>query len=176
MRDRLNLLPRPSRHPEDAPPRDPTVQLCVFQVGSEEYAIDIMRVEEILPPRIVTPIPRAPSLMQGVLHLRGAILPVVDLRARLLGGAGGPESPRSRLLVCYLGRRRVAVRVDRVTEVVRVRRGELKPAPTFAAAGHSPFVVGVFGPPERLRLLLDLKALLRLELGREAARKEGGAA
>ncbi len=175
MRDRLSLLPRPTRSPEDAPPRDPTVQLCAFRVGNEEYAIDIMRVEEILPPKIVTPIPRAPALMQGVLHLRGAILPVVDLRARLLGDSG-PESPRSRLLVCYLGPRRVAVRVDRVTEVVRVRRSELKPAPAFASGGRPPFVVGVFGPPERLRLLLDLKALLRLELEREAARTEGGAA
>jgi purine-binding chemotaxis protein CheW len=97
------------------------------------------------------------------MHLRGAILPVVDLRKRLLG-PDVPDAPRTRLLVCLLGRRRVALRVDRVTEVLRVKRGELKPAPAFASGGRTPFVVGVWGPPERTRLLLDVKALLRADL------------
>ncbi|XXF80519.1 chemotaxis protein CheW [Myxococcaceae bacterium GXIMD 01537] len=169
---RLDLLPRPPRASGPEAPRDPPVQLCAFMVGREEYVVDIMRVVEILPPQLVTPIPRAPALVEGVLHLRGAILPVVDLRKRLLG-SDVPETPRSRLLVCLLGRRRVAVRVDRVTEVVRALRSELKPAPPLVAGGQAPFVVGVWGPPERPRLLLDLKALLRADLEREAARMGG---
>jgi purine-binding chemotaxis protein CheW len=66
----------------------------------------------------------------------------------------------------------VAVKVDRVAEVLRVRRGDIKPAPALVVAGRSPFVVGVCGPPDRLRLLLDLKALLRAELERESSRKQ----
>ncbi|MFP2912502.1 chemotaxis protein CheW [Pyxidicoccus sp. 3LFB2] len=172
MKDPVNLLARRPRAVLDAPSQeaDTLVQLCAFFVGAEEYALDIMRVEEILPPQRVTPIPHAPSFVEGVLHLRGIILPVVDLRRRLLGQAT-PESPKSRLLVCLLGTRRVAVRVDRVTEVLRVRRGDIKPAPALVVAGRSPFVVGVCGPPERLRLLLDLKALLRAELERESSRR-----
>lgn len=172
MKDPVNLLARRPRAVLDAPAReaDTLVQLCAFFVGREEYVLDIMRVEEILPPQRITPIPHAPSFVEGVLHLRGLILPVVDLRRRLQGQAT-PETPKTRLLVCRLGTRRVAVRVDRVAEVLRVRRGDIKPAPTLVVAGRAPFVVGVCGPPDRLRLLLDLKALLRAELERESSRR-----
>ncbi|NMO13347.1 purine-binding chemotaxis protein CheW [Pyxidicoccus fallax] len=172
MKDPVNLLARRPRAVLDAPAQeaDTLVQLCAFFVGNEEYVLDIMRVEEILPPQRVTPIPHAPSFVEGVLHLRGIILPVVDLRRRLQGQET-PETPKTRLLVCRLGTRRVAVRVDRVAEVLRVRRGDIKPAPSLVVAGRSPFVVGVCGPPDRLRLLLDLKALLRAELERESSRK-----
>ncbi len=173
MRERLNVLSRPPRSEGETPSKDPLVQLCSFTVGREEYVVDIMRVVEILPPQPVTPVPHSPPIVEGVLHLRGAILPVVDLRRRLLG-PDAPPSPRTRLLVCLLGRRRVAVRVDRVTEVIRVRRSELKPAPSLLSPGRTPFVVGVWGPPERLRLLLDLKALLRTELERDAQAHAGG--
>ncbi|WP_342374753.1 chemotaxis protein CheW [Myxococcus stipitatus] len=171
MRDSVNLLARlPSAGP-DAPGEhsDTVVQLCAFFVGDDEYVLDIQRVEEVLPLQRVTPIPHAPSFVEGVLHLRGAILPVVDLRRRLQG-TPSVESRKGRLLVCKLGPRRVAVRVERVAEVMRLRRGDIKPAPALVVAGRSPFVVGVCGPPDRLRLLLDLKALLRAELEKEAAR------
>ncbi len=172
MKDPVNLLSRrPHAVPDEAAPAaDRVVQLCAFFVGTEEYVLDIMRVEEILSPQRVTPIPHAPAFVEGVLHLRGLILPVVDLRCQLLG-APEPETPRTRLLVCKLGMRRVAVKVDRVAEVLRVRRGDIKPAPALRVAGRSPYVVGVCGPPDRLRLLLDLKALLRVELERESSGK-----
>jgi purine-binding chemotaxis protein CheW len=169
MTDPVNLMARRSRGtgPEDVPAAEREVQLCAFFVGNEEYVLDIMRVEEILPPQRVIPIPHAPAFVEGVLHLRGAMLPVVDLRQRLLGQPT-PETRRTRMLVCRLGPRRVVARVDRVAEVLRVRRGDIKPAPALMAAGRTPFVVGVCGPPDRLRLLLDLKALLRMELERES--------
>jgi purine-binding chemotaxis protein CheW len=173
MKEPLTLQLRRAR-PEDSAPRDPLVQLCCFSVGREEYVVDIMRVEEILPPQRVIPVPRAPSFVEGMLHLRGALLPVVDLRQRL-SATEAPPSPKTRLLVCLLGRRRLALRVDRVTEVLRVRRSEIKPAPALLSPGRTPFVIGVCGPPERPRLLLDLKALLRAEVERET-KKTGGAA
>jgi purine-binding chemotaxis protein CheW len=173
MREPVNLLPRRPRL-EEAAPRDPLVQLCSFFVGKEEYVVDIMRVEEILPPQKVIPVPRAPSFVEGMLHVRGVLLPVVDLRQRLSGAeAGGPVAPKTRLLVCLLGRRRLALRVDRVTEVVRVRKSEIKPAPALLSPGRAPFIVGVCGTPERPRLLLDIKALLRAEVEREAKRTGG---
>ncbi|MBF5046354.1 purine-binding chemotaxis protein CheW [Aggregicoccus sp. 17bor-14] len=157
MRTRPSLVP--TRPHSELPSHEPPVQLCAFLVGSEEYAVDIMRVEEILPPQPLTAMPRAPVYVEGVIQLRGAVLPVVDLRKRLLG-PGAPPPSRTRLLICLFGRRRVAVAVDRVTEVVHVRKSEIKPAPPLQAAGQRPFVVGVWGPPARLKLLLDLKALL----------------
>jgi purine-binding chemotaxis protein CheW len=171
MREPLSLLPRRPRS-EDTAPKDPIVQLCGFAVGREEYAVDIMRVEEILPPQRVISVPRAPSFVEGMLHLRGALLPVVDLRQRLMT-TEAPPAPKTRLLVCLLGRRRLALRVDRVTEVLRVRRSDIKPAPALLSPGRAPFIVGVCGTVERPRLLLDIKALLRSEVERESKRTGG---
>ena len=169
--------------------RDPPVQLCAFFVGAEEYAVDIMRVEEILQPQRLTPIRGAPPFLEGVIRLRGSIIPVVDLRKRLLGQGEPVNTPKTRLLVCWLGRKRVAFTVDRVTEVLRLRRSDIKPAPALGSVGPAPFVVGVYGEPEattrekrstqergseRLRLLLDVKALLMSELVREGGRRVNG--
>lgn len=138
-----------------------SVQLCAFKVGREEYVVDLHRVLEVIPPVLFTPVPGAPPFVEGVAHLRGSVVPVVDLRKQL--GAGIPEDPagRSRLLICVVGGRRVAFVVDRVTQVVRVARSDLKPAPSVAdAPSVSRFVIGVCTRSHRLFLLLNLKAVL----------------
>ena len=171
MRQRFNVLTALLPEQAAATERDPLVQLCAFFVGPEEYAVDIMRVEEILQPQRLTPIRCAPLFIEGVIRLRGSIIPVVDLRKRLLGVETPVDTPKTRLLVCWLGRKRVAFAVDRVSEVVRLRRSEIKPAPAMGAVGPAPFVVGVCGSPERLKLLLDLKALLLREMMRDSGRR-----
>jgi purine-binding chemotaxis protein CheW len=138
------------------------VQLCAFWVGDEQYAIDIMRVDEILQPQRVTPVPRVPPFVLGVINLRGTILPVVDLRARL--GAAAPTVRRKpKVIVCWLGRRRIALSVDGVVGVVREKTSEIKPPPPVIRAGRHPCIVGVTGAAEGIRLLLDLKAALSEE-------------
>lgn len=149
---------RPPPPPEAAGARDELVQLCAFRVGGEEYAIDIMRIREIVPPQKVTPVPRAPEFIEGVVNLRGAIVPVVDLRKRF-GLPATPPGRTTKLVIALVARRLVGLLVDRVAEVVRLPRSELKPAPSMPGKGPRIFV-GVCGPPEKLRLLLDIKALL----------------
>ncbi len=145
------------------------VQLCVVRIGAEAYALDLKRVDEILPVPAVTPLPRAPRFLEGVVRLRGEVLPVVDARKRL-GVTGPPEpslkpsgKPRKteRLIVCRVGTRRVGLLVDAVTQVQRVARTALRPAPLAARPGEAPHVLGVTGEGARLTLLLDVKALLR---------------
>lgn len=142
-----------------------SVQLCAFRLGDEEYVLDIMRIEEILQPHATTRVVGAPEWVTGVINLRGAIVPVVDLRVRLQSKGEPPPKLKPKFLVCRVGRRRVALRVDGVTEVVRVGLDELKPAPAILSGGHSAYVVGVCGPPDRLRLLLDVKAAISLPRG-----------
>ena len=138
---------------------DPIVQLCVFLAGTEEFAVDLMRVEEILPPQRITSVPGAPAFVEGVVNLRGRVIPVLDVRKRLKSGAPPPRF-RPKLLVCLVGRRRVGLMVDGVSEVLRIRKSALQPAPPLLNAGlKTPHVVGVCGPPDRLRLLFNLKAL-----------------
>lgn len=137
---------------------DREVQLCAFYVGKQEYAVDIRRVAEILHPVPVTPLPQAPSFLEGVVNLRGNIVPVVDVRKRL-GVEAGPTR-KMKMLICRMGRKRLALIVDGVSQVFKVKVSELKPAPPVGGEGSLPYVVGVCGKPGRLRLLLDVKALL----------------
>jgi purine-binding chemotaxis protein CheW len=146
-----------------------SIQLCVWRVGADHYAVDLRRVEEILPLPVVTPVPRAPSFLEGVVRLRGDVLPVVDVRRRLgvtgvpaplTRSATGQPRSRERLVVCRIGARRVGFVVDAVTQVLRVERSALKPAPLAHRPGQRPHVLGVCGEPGALRLLLDVKALV----------------
>jgi len=151
----LPALPAPALADRQA------VQLCCFWVGGQELAVDLMRVEEILQPQKVTPVPNAPEIVEGVVNLRGAIVPVVDLRKRLAYLGVPPPRVKPKMLVCLVGRRRVALVVHGVSEVIRVARSELKPAPAFGTHGGAPYVVAACGPASRLRLLLNVKSLLR---------------
>ncbi len=144
------------------------IQLCVVRIGAESYAIDLKRVEEILPVPVLTPLPRAPRFLEGVVHLRGEVLPVVDARKRLevtstatqsLKPSGKPRDTE-RLVVCRIGARKVGVLVDAVTAVQRVQRSSLRPAPLANRPGTAPHVLGVTGEGAHLTLLLDVKALL----------------
>ena len=144
----------------------PPVQLCTFRVGGEDYAIDIMRVREIIHPLTITPVPRAPAFVDGVIRLRGDVIPVVDVRKRF-GLPATPATRKSRFLVVNVAGRRIALVVDEVREVLRLRRGEIRPAPPLGAPGGPRFFLGVCGGDRTrgrggaaLRLLLNVKALL----------------
>lgn len=143
------------------------VQLCVLRIGAETYAVDLQRVDEIIPVPVVTPLPKAPSFLEGVVRLRGEVLPVIDARKRLgvapasgtLRTPSGKPKRSERLVVCRVGARRVGVLVDAVAQVRRVAKETLKPAPLPSA-----HVLGVTGDGAQLTMLLDVKALLTEEL------------
>ena len=148
-----------------AAPPSPIVELCAFRVGEEEYVIDLRRIREILQPLPITPVPLAPEFLAGVMNLRGDVIPVVDVRKRL--GVPG-TSPRSKVLVVNVAGRLLGLVVDAVAEVVRIPRSEIGPPPLLGVDGPRLFL-GVCGarernpgtgPRRRLRLLLNVKALL----------------
>lgn len=177
----------PSRAPGEATAADdPLVQLCTFRIGGEDYAIDIMRVREIIHPLPITRVPRAPASVEGVIRLRGEVLPVLDVRKRL-GLPEGPPSRRTRFLVVHVARRRIGLVVDEVCEVIRIPREEIRPAPPLGDARAPRFFLGVCGGdgapargrrpgPARLRLLLNVKALLDPEVAGEAGAARAQAA
>jgi len=138
---------------------DSELRLCVFIVGRQKYAIDLMRVEEVLHSPELTPIPGAPPFAAGVIRVRGAIVPVVDLR-ELLSVEALPR-PRPKYVLCRIGTRRLGMMVDAISEVMRVRRSELTPLPALVSPGENPYLIGLAGLPDRPALLLDLKGLLR---------------
>lgn len=145
------------------------VQLCTFRIGGEDYAIDIMRVREIIHPLPITPVPRAPAFVEGVVRLRGEVIPVLDVRRRL-GVPPAPLSRKGRFLVVNVAGRRIGLVVDEVCEVLRMPRSDIRPAPPLSDEGAPCFFLGVCGgegaaapgrrASGRLRLLLNVKALL----------------
>jgi purine-binding chemotaxis protein CheW len=148
-------------------------QLCTFRVGGEDYAIDIMRVREIIPPAPVTPVPRAPSFVEGVVRLRGDVIPVLDVRRRL-GLPVTPATRKTKYLIVSVAGRRLGLVVDEVTEVLRIPRAQIRPPPALVEGGGARFFLGVCGGEGgatatgrrsharagRIRLLLNVKALL----------------
>ncbi|HEX9306334.1 MAG TPA: chemotaxis protein CheW [Anaeromyxobacter sp.] len=145
---------------------DPLVQLCTFRIGGEDYAVDIMRVREIIHPLPITPVPRAPAFVEGVIRLRGDVIPVLDVRKRL-GLPATPPTRRSRFLLVNVAGRRIGLVVDDVREVLRLPRSEIRAAPSLGAPGAPRFFLGVCGGDASagrgaaaLRLLLNVKALL----------------
>ncbi len=161
----------PSRAPGGAPAADDAlVQLCTFRIGGEDYAVDIMRVREIIHPLPITPVPRAPASVEGVVRLRGEVIPVLDVRKRLGLPASAPTR-RTRFLVVDVARRRIGLVVDEVCEVIRIPRGDIRAAPPLGDERGPRFFLGVCGGDgaaarsrragaARLRLLLNVKALL----------------
>ncbi len=163
------VAPAPKGEERSAAAGDgPRVQLCTFRIGGEDYAIDIMRVREIIHPLPITPVPRAPPFVEGVIRLRGEVIPVLDARKRL-GLPATPRGRKMRFLVVNVAGRRIGLVVDEVCEVLRIPRGDIRSAPPLGDPTGRRFFLGVCGGEgagrrgggtPRLRLLLNVKALL----------------
>jgi len=136
------------------------VQLATFRVGSQQYAIDIMRVREIINLQPITSVPSSVDIIEGVINLRGVIIPVVDLRKRL--GGGKEQVPtRPKIIIVLVEKQLLGIIVDEVLEVVRIPRSLIRPALHSMLQKEADLVLGVFEYHQRLLLLLNLKQLLR---------------
>ncbi len=144
------------------------LQLVSFEIGVEEYAIPILAVQEINRVMPITPVPHSPAAVEGVINLRGRIIPVVDMRKRF-GLPKTSETGDSRIVVVEVGqdRRVLGFTVDRVHEVLRLPADIIDPAP--AVAHHNPaeapsspaanFITGIGKLDDRLLILIDLQRL-----------------
>ena len=156
---------------------DDTRQFVAFRVGRHHLAVDIASVKEILRPIEITPLPGAPSFIEGVIDLRGAVIPVIDLRGRFVASAnrtldqdtndGDTEGGRSkegsilqdtRYVIASIDRRIFALVVDAVTEVIRLPAESIRPAPGFQSESQA--VTHVFHYNDALHLVLSLSKLL----------------
>jgi purine-binding chemotaxis protein CheW len=135
------------------------IQLATFHVGSEEYALDIMRIKEIINPLKITPVPRAPGFIEGVVELRGAILPVVDLRKRFDVEVRGLARSTKYIIVGIEGRI-IGLIVDAVGEVLRLARAEVRPTPTLVEGDSAHFFTGVCHHAGRIIMILDIDRVL----------------
>jgi purine-binding chemotaxis protein CheW len=138
-------------------------QWVTFRLGQEEYAVPVADVQEILRVPAITPVPASPAFVEGVVNLRGRIVPIIDLAVRL-GLPPGQEGRSRRVIVSHAGPSAVGLLVDVVTDVLPVMARSVEAAPAFLAAlPHAACFHGVARWGDRLLLLLDLARVLTAE-------------
>jgi purine-binding chemotaxis protein CheW len=157
--------------------RDESREVLVFVLGGEEYAVDILKVQEIRGYEKVTPIPSAPAFLKGVVNLRGIIVPVIDMRIKF-----GLAEPRydsfTVVIILRVAGRVIGIVVDGVSDVVRLAPGEVKAAPALGSIVDSGFLAGLATQGERMILLLEIEKFLssgELDLVRRSAEATGDA-
>ncbi len=131
----------------------------LFQVAGTTYAVPSAQVQQVAMLDAVTRVPNAPAFVEGIVYVRGHVVPVVDLRARF-GFERRPYDLRSRLVIINLDGRWVGLAVDSAREFCRLESEDIQPPPQDDLAIRAEYVVGVFAQQERLILLLDLRRLL----------------
>jgi purine-binding chemotaxis protein CheW len=137
---------------------DTIVQLAAFRVGTEEYVVDIMRVREIIRPVPVTAIRRGPKYVEGVLNLRGAVIPVVDMRRRF--ELEPHVAPTRKIMIIAIEGRPVGLMVDQVTDVVRVPKRSIQAAPELLDKRSAPYFLGVVHYKGRTLILLNVNSVV----------------
>jgi purine-binding chemotaxis protein CheW len=142
-------------------------QLLTFRLGASTYGVDILRVKEIRGWMPVTKIPHSPPHVLGVLNLRGAIVPVIDLRLRFALPEAG-FSPTTVVIVLSLvtaaGQRDCGVVVDSVSDVVDVAPGAVKPAPSLKGSSAQDFIGGIATIDDQMLILLNVDQLVTQDL------------
>jgi purine-binding chemotaxis protein CheW len=149
------------RHDDDASddPGEARAQVACFCVGDGEYALDIMRIKEIINPVRITAVPRAPAFIEGIIELRGAYLPVIDLRKRF-GLEPTPLTREGKYVIVGLEGRIVGLVVDRVIDVRRIDPDQVSEAPQLARGPEARFLSGVFSSDDRIVMMIDLDEVL----------------
>ena len=139
--------------------------LVVFALGKEEFGIDISRVREIVRMQNITTIPQSMDFVEGIVNLRGQIVPIVDLCKRFLGGdREGRNDIDRRIIVVHMAGQNIGILVDGVSEILRVPDEAIEPTPPMVASGASvDFIRGVAKVKDRLIMALDLDRIFSTE-------------
>ena len=133
-------------------------QIVVCELGGERYGLSIESVYEIIRLQPITAVPAAPAFVEGVINLRGRIIPVVDLASRF-GLQGAARTNQSRIVVCEAAGARVGLVVDGVSEVLMVPDDAVGPTPEVAAGDDADYIRGIAKLGDRLIILLDMGGL-----------------
>ncbi len=137
-------------------------QLVVFGLSKENYGVDISAVEAIIKIQPITVVPHTLHFVEGVTNLRGTVLPVIDLRKRF-GLAQDSISKNSRIVVIVLGKTKVGMIVDGVSEVLQVPEDAIEPTPPMITSVDTTFITGIAKLENKLVILLDLSKVLSLQ-------------
>ncbi|HTM27972.1 MAG TPA: chemotaxis protein CheW [Rhodanobacter sp.] len=140
----------------------PVLQQLTFDLAGEEYGVEILAVREIRGWSRVTRIPQTPAYLLGVLNLRGAIVPIMDLRLRF-GLERESYGDNTVVIIVALGERLFGIVVDAVSDVIDIDPASVKPVPDMGAVVDTRYLKGLATHVERMVMLLDVEKLMRPE-------------
>lgn len=138
-------------------------QLVVFNVGTEEFGVDIMLTKEVVLMREITPVPETEAYVEGVMNLRGSLVPVLDLRKRLRAVRTALHTDH-RIIITNLDGRMAGLIVDGASEVIRVSNDMIEPVPHLISEMGADYVEGVINVKDRFITLVDLRKTLTREI------------
>ena len=138
---------------------DELLQLVSFKIGGEEFGVNILQVQEINRMLEVTRVPNAPEYVDGVINLRGKVIPIIDLRRRF-GMERKEHDKNTRIVVVELSGKVVGFVVDAVSEVLRIPKSVTEPPPSIVAGIEADYITAVGKLEDRLLILLDLEKVL----------------
>ncbi|HEY6546393.1 MAG TPA: chemotaxis protein CheW [Vicinamibacteria bacterium] len=166
----ISFFSAPAR--EERAAAEATEHLATFYLDREEYGVEVKLVQEIRRLTVITPVPRAPEFIRGVINLRGRIIPVVDLKKKL--GLGEVQEGRAaRIVVVKIQERLVGMMVDGASQVLKVPVSSVEPAPDEVVEKGGDYIRGVAKLDKRLIILVDLHRILLLD-GADGSAPEAG--
>ncbi len=145
---------------------DDTIQLVTFNLGKEQYGIDIMQVEGIVREHEIRNIPNAPAFVEGIFNLRGDILPVINLHKRFhLEKIKKDESDEllSGLIIIKVNGMKLAVKIDKVAKVITINKNKIQPPPQMIKGIGSEYIEGVTPLEDQYIIILDIDRLFALK-------------
>ena len=135
-------------------------QAIVIKIGDGYYVIDIMKIKEIIKVLRLTPIPKAPKFIEGVINLRGVVIPIIDMRKRFELAEKKEDTAKARIVIVSIEKKIVGLIVDEVKEVIKINVKDIKPPPRLLEGVNTNFIFGVCKYHEELLMILKLDSIL----------------
>jgi purine-binding chemotaxis protein CheW len=142
--------------------QNPVIQLVGFRLDNEDYAITITKIQEIILMKPITRIPQVPDFIEGLINLRGSVIPIVNLRKRF-GLLPREIDDETRTIVVNVHEKTVGCVVDAVTQVMRINRDQIQPPPLGVMAVNHQYLAGLAKLDDRLMIILDIDKLFQAE-------------
>lgn len=133
-------------------------ELIAFRVGDQQFCVDIMAVREIRGWAAATPLPHAPSFVRGVINLRGAVLPIIDMAARL--GIAAAATERQVIIVVAIEQQLIGLLVDAVSDIIAITEDAMQPTPDVSCETTRAFVKALVTIDEAMLGLISLEQIL----------------
>lgn len=139
------------------------IQLVSFKLDQEEYGVEVLKVREIIRMNTITHMPNTPNYVDGIINLRGKVIPIVSMRKKF-GLLEAENNSHTRIMIMDIAGQLMGFIVDSVSEVIRISGTEIQPSPSVAGGGiDQECISGVINQSERLLVLLDLDQMFSQE-------------